>query len=104
MNQTGDQFAHAVIFREVFRVRFLGDRPRMERLVVGVQDGLEHVGNLLFGGALHFHAQPDADEHENQRRDQRPDPQLGCSLLRRTIMHQDVNNKEETASAHAQKT
>jgi hypothetical protein len=29
---------------------------------------------------------------------------LGCSLLRRTIMHQDVNNKEETASAHAQKT
>jgi hypothetical protein len=29
---------------------------------------------------------------------------LGWSLLRRTIMHQDVNNKEETASAHAQKT
>jgi hypothetical protein len=29
---------------------------------------------------------------------------LGCSLLRRTIMHQNVNNKEETASAHAQKT
>ena len=29
---------------------------------------------------------------------------LGCSLLRRTIMHQDVNNKEETASTHAQKT
>ena len=24
---------------------------------------------------------------------------VGCSLLRRTIMHQDVNNKEETASA-----
>jgi len=41
----------------------------MERLGVGVQDGLEHVGNLLFGGTLHFHAQPDADEHENQRRD-----------------------------------
>ena len=48
----------------------------MERLVVGVQDGLEHVRNLLFGGVLHFHAQPDADDRQDQRRDQRPDPQL----------------------------
>ena len=41
---------------------------------IGFQDGLERVGNLLFGGALHFYARPDADERENQRRDQRPDP------------------------------
>ena len=90
LNQTGDEFAHAVVLREIFRVRFHGDRPRMERLVVGVQDGLEHVGNLLFGGALHFHAQPDADEHENQRRDQRPDPQLGAEETARA--HQDTGD------------
>ena len=46
----------------------------MECLVIGVQDGLEHVRNLLFGGVLHFPAQPDADDRQDQRRDQRPDP------------------------------
>jgi hypothetical protein len=90
LNQASDELAHAVVLREVFRVRFHGDRPRMERLGVGVQYGLEHIGNLLFGGALHFHAQPDADEHEHQRRDQRPDPQLGAEEPPRE--HQDTGD------------